>query len=65
MLKEIVHFAKSTHMVMQAGSSSSASLQEKGGVYLSVLDAVMNHSIFGNHKFWEKYEQKLFDIVQR
>jgi hypothetical protein len=32
---------------------------------LLLLDSIMCHSIFGNADFWGKYEQKLFDIIQK
>jgi hypothetical protein len=34
-------------------------------MHLLLLDCIMCHSIFQNSDFWGKYEQKLFDIVQK
>jgi hypothetical protein len=69
-LKEIVYFSRNvfTTVVLpdeQKDTDIEEVLKRGKGFVLLLLDSVMCHAIFRNNEFWAKYEQKLFEIIQK
>lgn len=66
-LKEIIYFSRGVYTVMHSDEFGSVEEAVKSGkaVYILLLDSIMCHYIFQIREFWGKYEQKLFDIIQK